>query len=375
MDTLFAPGHGRLEDRDNIFTAMRMGFALLVVYGHALMMVLPWPVAGLWPQTVDFVGQRALNAFFVFSGYMILASLVHSRSITGFAISRSFRIFPMLIAVTLLMVCAQGPIASGMSPAEYLSHSEVWRFTVLLITQIDATAPLPFDATPIEAARSANAPLWTIRYELIGYVALALLALAGMLKRGWTVPAGFAGLVAVSAAHAQFGYEGAAADTVQAGVRFGLGFVAGALIYQWRDRIGLSWASVAASIGVAILLSGTVLAQAADTIAVAMLGLRIGFVRAPASRVWRALRDVEDYSYGIYVIHWPVGLLIMHAALGMGISVGTTTLAALMAIITLALAIPLRHGLEKPFQRMGRDLAREQRRSQAEIAAQPRRAP
>ncbi len=41
-----APGPCRLEDRANNFTAMRIGFAVLLLYGHALMLPQGLPTTG-----------------------------------------------------------------------------------------------------------------------------------------------------------------------------------------------------------------------------------------------------------------------------------------------------------------------------------------
>ena len=92
-----ALGHGRLEDRANNFTAMRIGFAVLILYGHALMLPQGLPMTGAWAVFVDTVVQYALDGFFILSGYMLAASLFHSRDMTGYWLSRGLRIFPGLI--------------------------------------------------------------------------------------------------------------------------------------------------------------------------------------------------------------------------------------------------------------------------------------
>jgi peptidoglycan/LPS O-acetylase OafA/YrhL len=369
MDTLFANGHGRLEDRDNIFTAMRMAFAMIVVYAHALQMLLPWPVAGAWAQAVDFAGQHALNAFFVFSGYMILASLRHSKSVLAYAINRAFRVFPLLIAVMGLVICVLGPVLSGMSPGAYLSQGAVWVFFAQVVSQADATAALPFSTLPIEANQSANAPLWTVRYEIIAYAGMGVLGLTGLLNRRWVLLAGLAGVTMVSALHGAQGYSGTMAEGVTAGIRFALGFLLGAALYDWRERMSLSWAQIGLAVLLAFALSPTPLGQAADILATALIAMRVGFLRADASRVWRAARDVEDYSYGIYIIHWPAGLLIMHVVIAQELAIGTTTMMALMTGVTLGIAIPLRHGIETPFQTLGRRVARGRQRAAAASTA------
>ena len=358
MDRLLAPGHGRIETRDNIFTALRLAFAFVVVYAHALQMVLPWPVAGPWAQIVDFIGQHALNAFFVFSGYMILASLTHSRSVLAYAVNRAFRVFPLLIVVTGLTVGVLGPIASGMSPGGYLAQADVWRFVLGMIAQTGATEPLPFDVSGFDAAARANAPLWTVRYELIGYAGLGGLALLGLLKRGWTLPVLLALAVAASLMLGAQDYTGTMEAGVRSGVRFALAFLLGAVLYRHSAGVSLNWLMVGASCLAAFAAWDTVFAQSLDILATALLALRIGFWAAPKNPAWRAMRDVGDYSYGVYIIHWPLGLLILHAARALEIQPSTTAMMIAMSLGSLALAVPLRHAVERPFQRLGRSIAR-----------------
>ncbi|MFC4725745.1 acyltransferase family protein [Glycocaulis abyssi] len=362
MDTytqaLFAPGHGRLEDQDNLFTPMRMAFAGIVLYAHALMMVLPWPVLGPWAQMVDFAGQHALNAFFVLSGYMILASLRASRAVLAYAINRVFRVFPLLIVVTLLTLMIVGPALSGIAPLDYLTRSESWAYALGVISQAHPTAALPFDASGLQAAQSANAPLWTVRYELIGYAGLGLLMLVGALRHAWVLPLALAAVIAGSVIHANTGYAGPHPEGVSAALRFATGFLIGAVLWDWRDRIGLSWALVLASICAAIVTAGTAFHQSFDILATAFLALRVGYLKVPATRIWQRIKGVEDLSYGIYIIHWPAGLMLMVLAGQIGWQPGTTSIAVLMTLISVALAWPLRVWVERPFQAWGRMIAR-----------------
>lgn len=355
---LFAPGHGRLEDQDNLFTPMRMAFAGIVLYAHALMMVLPWPVMGPWAQIVDFAGQHALNAFFVLSGYMILASLRASRSVLAYAINRCFRVFPLLIVVTLLTLMIVGPALSGIAPVDYLARAESWTYALGVISQAHPTAALPFDASGLQAAQSANAPLWTVRYELIGYAGLGVLMLVGALRHAWVLPLALAAVIAGSVIHANTGYAGPHPEGVSAALRFATGFLIGAVLWDWRRHVGLSWALVLAAVCAAIATAGTAFHQSFDILATALLALRAGYLKVPATRLWQRIKGVEDLSYGIYIIHWPVGLMLMVFAGHVGWQPGTTSIAALMTFISVALAWPLRVWVERPFQTMGRKVAR-----------------
>ena len=355
---LLSSGHGRLEDQDNLFTPMRMAFAGIVLYAHALMMVLPWPVLGAWAQMVDFAGQHALNAFFVLSGYMILASLRASRSVLAYAINRCFRVFPLLIMVTLLTVMIVGPALSGLAPVDYLARPESWAYFAGVISQVHPTAALPFDASGLQAAQSANAPLWTIRYELMGYAGLGILMLVGALRFKWVLPLALLAVIAASAVFANSAYAGPFPEGVEAGLRFATGFLIGAVLWDWREQVGLSWALIAASVLAAIASIGTPFHQSFDILATAFIALRLGYLKTPENRVWQRIKGVEDLSYGIYIIHWPAGLMLMVLAGHIGWQPGSTSIALAMTGVSIALAWPLRVWVERPFQTMGRKVAR-----------------
>jgi len=313
---LFAGPHGRLEDRANNFTAIRTAFAFLVLAGHAIMLPMGLPIYGVFPEIVDGAVQFALDGFFVLSGYMIAASIMRSGDMTHYALSRMFRIFPGLIAAMLFLWLVVGPLFTSLPLGEYWSQSQTLLFPFLIVGQGDPQASLPgvFATHPLT---DMNGPLWTIRFELLAYLAAGLLAAIGLFRNKWGILAIFAVVALVSDLLPVFPYSGIGDDTLIYGTRFGGAFMTGAVMYAWRDRIPLApgWALMLV-VG-AYLLRETPAAMITGQIAMAYATLWAGYLMIPG-KAGRVIREVEDISYGVYILHWPIGQMTLALFPGVG---------------------------------------------------------
>jgi len=333
---------GRLEDHSNNFTLMRVIFALLVVLSHSYVIPSGFPLGSAHAQAFDFIAQRVLDGFFILSGYMLTAGLLRGQDLTGYAIARVLRIFPGMITVILLLFLIAGPLASSLPAGEYFTTPESWLFPVIVIAQINPQAGLPglFEAHPFQ---SLNGPLWTIRYELYCYLAAGLLAAL----RLWRTPLGVWGLaglaIAFSVVHAMVDYQGPLSGTIAAGARFGGAFLIGGAFYALRDLLGFKPVPALILALGAILLSSGPAGMIMGQIAIAYWVLWLGFTHIPGPLGAR-IRGVEDLSYGIYILHWPIGQLALWAWPGLS-PVG-------LLVIMLGLSLPLAYGLrvfiEKP---------------------------
>ena len=337
-----ALGHGRLEDRANNFTAMRIGFAVLILYGHALMLPQGLPMTGAWAVFVDTVVQYALDGFFILSGYMLAASLFHSRDMAGYWLSRGLRIFPGLIVAVLLCWLVLGPVMTGLPLTAYFTSLESWAYPILAISQLEPQGTLPgvFEANPMA---EINGPLWTIRYELVCYVLAGAAATVGVWRRSWGVPVLFVLAVAASLTAQAFPYSGPLDDTIEVMSRFGPAFLTGAMFYRFRHRIALNAAGAALLCLAAFALYATPAGMIAGQIAIAYVFLWLGFKTVPGE-IGRQVREVEDISYGLYILHWPVGQLVI----ALNPEIGTGALFAIMGASALVTAVLLRRLVEKP---------------------------
>lgn len=361
---LLAP-HGRIEDRCNNFTAIRLGFALLIVYGHALMLPVGLPVTGAWASAVDGTVQYALDGFFILSGYMLTASLMRGGGLADFAAARIVRIFPGLAVAVLACWLFIGPLSTTLALPDYFSRADTWLFPVAVIGQIAPQAGLPgvFEDHPLAFM---DGPLWTIRYELACYLVAGLMAAAGLWRRAPAILAMAAAAAAWSVSESIAPYEGPLDDTLFAIARFGGAFMVGAAFFAARDRIPLAPLPAFALAAFAACLSGTPLAMISGQIAVAYVSLLIGFIRLPG-RAGGAVREVEDVSFGVYILHWPVGQLVLNAWPHLPAHV----LFAAMLASAVALGWLMRVSVERPALALRPALARLVRSGAARLRRRP----
>lgn len=343
LNSLFHTGHGRLEDKNNTFTVMRIGFALIILAGHAIQIPHGLPYASGWPQWLDFFVQRSLDGFFILSGYMITASALHGRSIGAFGLSRVLRIFPALIAVTLLLWLVVGPMFTRLPLGEYLGDPAMWTFPVRVLSQADPLAGLPgvFEGAP--GGAYMNGPLWTIRYELMAYFGVGALMLAGLYRHSAQILTWSALAVLGGVLFEQFGYVGIGDDTIGSLARFAPAFMIGAAFYVLRDRVSLSPGFVLLAAAAALAAHGTAIGPVLLQLATAWAILWAGFLAVPG-RAGVALRGVEDVSYGIYILHWPIGMIVFALAP----QIGSFLLFAVMLPLAIVGGWLMRVWVEKP---------------------------
>jgi peptidoglycan/LPS O-acetylase OafA/YrhL len=331
IEYLFSGEHGRLESRENNFTAIRTAFALLVLAGHAIMLPMGLPIHGAFPMLVDGAVQFALDGFFILSGYMIAASLMRRNDMLNYALSRFLRIFPGLVAAMLILWLIVGPTFTSLSLQAYFTHGEMWLFPSLILSQADPQATLPgvFSGHPIA---EMDGPLWTIRYELLAYLAAGALATIGVFRNRWGILAVFVGAALLSIAEFVMPYEGIGSGTVFAAARFGGAFMLGAVMFAWRDQIPLAPGWILMLAGWAFILRDQPASMIAGQLAMAYGTLWLGYLRIPG-RAGRAVREVEDISYGVYILHWPIGqmTLALVPAAGSGLMFAVMLPGALVA--------------------------------------------
>ena len=183
LDDILAP------DR-NSFGAIRLAMAIAVLLSHSFLFhggtrsadpLLAW--------TGHTLGEHAVQVFFFLSGILIAQSFDKSRSLLQVAAARALRILPALIVVVLLTAFVLGPLLTPLTLGAYLTDGRLPAYVLKTIGLVTGAAPLPglFEALPL--AGRVNMSLWTLKYEVICYLGVALLGLAGLFRVRWRVPA------------------------------------------------------------------------------------------------------------------------------------------------------------------------------------------
>lgn len=151
--------------KDNCFNAIRLFCCLIVIFEHAVVLTNP---------NIKLIGggfrDLAVDVFFILSGFWITISLFRTNSLKEYFIKRIKKIFPMYLLVVI--VCSVVfYFFSKLSLSEYFLSSKFWKYIFFNFITLNFVAPsLPnvFGEIPI------NGSLWTIKVEIAFYVLLPL---------------------------------------------------------------------------------------------------------------------------------------------------------------------------------------------------------
>ena len=315
----------------NIFGLLRLIAALAVVVSHSVHLAgapeNAEPLAGL---TGFSLGEHAVHVFFTISGVLIAASLMRSSSILTYLRARALRLLPGLALCVLLTALVAGPLLTQLPTLAYAHDTGVVRYIALSLGLITANAPLPGVFTHNPVPDIVNLPLWTLKYETMCYLGLALLGFAGIMRSRRLATLALVLLLVAWVAVAAFPEHLQVGSTLLSFLRLAFSFGLGTLAYLWRDRLPLHWFGVAGSFFVMAALLGTRLQAPADQIFVAYGTLWAASL--PAGWLGAATRK-NDLSYGVYIYDWLIAQALLSLMPGL-------TQPVLLAM-TLALLMPM----------------------------------
>ncbi|MGV3714298.1 acyltransferase family protein [Pseudolysinimonas sp.] len=322
-------------------------------------------------------GYLGVDIFFVVSGFLITTLLLRERadtgriSLRGFWIRRARRLLPAL--AVLLLVCGTAAlfvggdvlVGLGMQVVGAVTFSSNWLFIAAGNSYFDETVP--------ELFRN----LWSLAVEEQFYLVWPLLVVAVLVRIPRWAKLTVIGMLAVaSAVWMGFSYSPLDPTRVYYGTdthAFGLAigaFLAVLLLERGRGISGRisRWTltpfgalAILALVALAVVMPGDLpevylggLALVAVLTAVAIAALLV-----PGSPLARALdlapiRWVGVRSYGIYLWHWPVFVLLSGALPTWALEPATTwALGGLALVITLVAAALSYRFVEQPIRRNG----------------------
>lgn len=279
----------------------------------------------------------AVQAFFVVSGFLVTMSFENTRSLVDYGKKRLFRIAPAYMLVVLVAAFALVSI-STLSPLQYFTNPE-WRDYVIsnLMMSNFKQPTLPGVFTQNYQA-AVNGSLWTIKLEVMFYCCVPFIVWA---IRRFGYKRVLATLFVVSVAW-QVVFLSVSADSMDLAGRLAkqlpgqLAFFGGGAFAFYRTRAGLppppAWAAALGAIGYA-LAQGVVL----TVIAPLCVTLIVYWAAIRVRQLWSA-HDTGDFSYGLYLYHFPIaqvlialGLFRTMPVVGLIIVFATTLLAAILS--------------------------------------------
>jgi peptidoglycan/LPS O-acetylase OafA/YrhL len=299
-----APSLGQSFDpRSNSFNLIRLVLALLVIFSHSIIL------GGFGSETIwghTSLGAIAVDGFFALSGFLIAASACRN-SFSRFLWQRFLRIFPAFWACLVFTAVIAGPIhwlarqkpfgsywTANDGPFDYVLANSLLRISAYGIAGTPTGVPVP---------GVWNGSLWTLFYEFMCYLMVAVLAIVGFLRRRrallvlWAICWSAQIVIGVSGTHAF--------HSIHYVIRFVPIYLAGVMLWIYRDKIPDSpWLFFGATAlfvtGVHFedphVLSGPPLAYMGVWVAMHFPGKQIG--------------TKYDISYGVYIYAYVVGQIL-----------------------------------------------------------------
>ena len=339
----------RLDPRCNGLNLLRLLMASGVIWYHSYRLT-GRPIE---PAALDQALTNVwVDGFFVLSGFLIVGSWVRRPRLRTYTRHRLLRLYPAFFVCLLVTAFVAVPLGAVMQnedvfvgeQASYVGQNLGMFMRTYAVGDTLASVPYP---------RVWNGSLWTLFWELLCYVAAALLGLLGLLRTRFGIPVMFAvswvfvllthltslGEVMVPVVVHRYG-----SLPLGDAARFGLTFAAGALVWHLREVlvcrwrwVGLSFAVVAASMWLP------------DYRLVAAPFLAYGLVAAGALLAVPRLHLSNDISYGMYIYAFPVQQLLVAAGLA---GLGVLPFAALATVLTVLPATLSWFCVEKPAMRL-----------------------
>jgi len=325
----------------------------VVLLHHASFLFDTTPAFHYWVE-IPINAHAAVMLFFVLSGYVLSRTLsgvaIDCESLFSFYAARLFRIYPMAwvacLAAGLYVIFLHSSVPT-IGASQWYAH--FWQPSFDLKT--GAMAFLTFKARLLP-------PIWSIRVEVFGSLAIPLIVLA--IRRGvgiWLL-----------AATTAFSLRSSSTITI-----YLPSFILGALAFRFQDRLGRYLGAVPALVAstIALLFFRRINADwqfdvSYHAVAPALIEsvsaatLIIGIVE----RTWSPLRSeaavgLGDISYSLYLIHFII-MSITAKFISRWVVDGDSRAVALMAstlLLTLPLAVLTYEMIEKPGIIVGKKIA------------------
>lgn len=333
----------------NNIAELRLLFALCVVVSHTIQLA-GFKQYDAWRLILS--SEVAVQAFFILSGFLVLGSYARTPQIGGFYLRRILRIYPAYVVAVLLFL-ALG-IAQARSLGAEVRFSEVGRYLVANLSLLNFLQPGVTGVFHSHAYTEINGALWTIKIEMMFYALVPLLHACG---RRWSFRLVAAMLMIIGLCWRPL------LDLLQASTGqnihpslahqlpgqlhfFGLGVLLFDLANRPAHRFGNAWIALGA-----VLLACTLGDMRA---ALQMLLVSLFIFAATHMRQWRTPFEDADFSYGVYLSHFPIIQLLIGAGAA---SLGAGGFLALVLVLATAYAMASWHRVERPALQLTRNAA------------------
>ncbi len=339
--------------KNNNIGFLRLLFASLVIIGHA-----PELVDGnrsREPLTCIFhtisLGEFSVDVFFLLSGYLITASIIHSDSISAYFRRRVLRIYPAYFVSFTTIMFVLGP-SIGVNPEPTL---EIILRILLLLPPANSPQLAPLHYQNLDGA------MWTISYEFHCYLFLAILSAHGFFRHRRLMTTVVA-VLATAAFAATFDNAKSALQSLwynhqtvllltigepTAALRLTSIFMFGSVAFLYKKEITI-WLGPRKAVGCALLCAILLLNRHTAELGLSTVGGLTLFWLATKTNIGplRKINNNWDISYGTYLYGWPVETTFLWFDHG----ISPPLLAAASLPIAIYLRAPHRASSPKPIE-------------------------
>lgn len=292
------------DSRDNNLNLLRFLAAFAVVWSHATLVVTGETVTEpLMQETGYTLGHLSVNVFFIISGFLIAQSLQRSKDLIEYFVARFLRLVPGLFVTAIVTALVIGPFMSELGAAGYFSQLATWTYVPLTSSMLIDNGELPGLFANAPSTFEVNGSLWTLRWEAMAYVGLALLGSAGLLATRLRFGVFFGLFLAIYIAITMWTDLRETIGAVDHIMRFGLCFLLGTFAYVYRNKIPVTLLIGLPLVLLPVLLRETGVYQLALVLA---MGYAVFWLAYVPNGLVRKFNGWGDFSYGIYIYGFPV---------------------------------------------------------------------
>jgi peptidoglycan/LPS O-acetylase OafA/YrhL len=248
-------------------------------------------------------GVHALvGTFFALSGFLVAGSALRTGSMGQFFSNRALRIFPALGVETLLSALILGPIVTELALRAYFTDPEFYRYFGNIVGFVYYFLPGVFLDLPLP--RTVNGQLWTLPSEFYCYfIMLGFMATSLINKRDLLLGVGVLGMALLVALFVydplQFDPKG---ENMFVPWYIVVLFFIGVLFFFHAEKIPLNlWLFIASGLVYWAIIFFNILTPLAG-LPLTYCMVYVGFMSFP----WWDRFIKSDYSYGLFLYHFPI---------------------------------------------------------------------
>lgn len=330
------------------FDYLRVLLSVSVVLVHSFRIVNgPEFIGEDTPVLVRGLINLILPMFFALSGFLVTASLFRLNNLPVFLTFRALRIFPALMVEVALSALILGAVMTTLPVSEYFTAEGFRVYFTNMLGIVNFHLPGVFENNP---TTEVNGSLWTVPFELECYIALAILSLLTIVRRRFLILAVivlFSAFICFTTAFdhgdglLDFTQRTMVQDDIHISRLLVISFLAGVVMYVFRDRLPATPYVAGGALALAIILLSMPLLYGFAVLPAAYATVWLGLLTPPKNRLLRS----GDYSYGIYLYAYPIQQTVWSMG-GAGQNVAGNLVISLIAVSLFA-AFSW-HCIEKP---------------------------